>query len=111
MAGSGVQFPAFLKLEYDGDSRATNTMLADIDRALGSAKARFQSSFAEISRIMQSSMSGFERGNFKFNKNGFPIQDMFVFEVAKDGQGRVSLKTIAKPLTNHPDAFVGDCKL
>jgi len=36
---------------------------------------------------------------------------MFVFEVAKDAQGRVSLKTIAKPLTNHPDAFVGDCKL
>ena len=51
------------------------------------------------------------RGNLKFNKNGFPIQDMFVFEVAKDAQGRVSLKTIAKPLTNHPDAFVGECKL
>jgi len=51
------------------------------------------------------------RGNFKFNKNGFPIQDMFVFEVAKDPKGRVSLKTIAKPLTNHQDAYVGDCKI
>lgn len=51
------------------------------------------------------------RGNLKFNKNGFPIQDMYMFEVAKDGQGRVSLKTIAKPLTNHPDAYVGQCPL
>ena len=33
------------------------------------------------------------RGNFKFNNNHFPIQDMYVFEVAKDAKGRVSLKT------------------
>ncbi len=34
------------------------------------------------------------RGNFKFNNNDFPIQDLYVFEVAKDAKGRVSLKTI-----------------
>jgi len=51
------------------------------------------------------------RGNLKFNKNGFPIQDMYVFEVAKDDQGRVSLKTLSKALTNHPDSFVGQCPL
>ncbi len=51
------------------------------------------------------------RGNLKFNKNGFPIQDMYVFEVAKDDQGRVSLKTLSKVLTNHPDSFVGQCPL
>ena len=42
------------------------------------------------------------RGNFKFNNNGFPIQDMHVFEVAKDAKGRVSLKTIATPLDDAP---------
>ena len=51
------------------------------------------------------------RGNLKFNKNGFPIQDMYVFEVAKDEQGRVSLKTLTKTLSNHPDSFVGQCPL
>lgn len=51
------------------------------------------------------------RGDLKFNKNGFPIQDIYVFEVAKDGQGRVSLKTLAKTLPNHPDSFVGQCPL
>ena len=34
------------------------------------------------------------RGNFKFNNNGFPIQDQYIFEVAKDAKGRVSLKTV-----------------
>ncbi len=49
------------------------------------------------------------RPSFKFNRNGFPIQDMHVFVVAKDAQGRVSLKTIATPLPAHKDAYVGEC--
>ncbi|MBV6272746.1 ABC transporter substrate-binding protein [Alcaligenaceae bacterium CGII-47] len=50
------------------------------------------------------------RGPFKFNVNGFPIEDFYAFEVAKDAQGRVSLKTIAKPLSAHSDAYFGQCK-
>ena len=51
------------------------------------------------------------RGNFKFNNNGFPIQDQYVFEVAKDAKGRVSLKTIGSPLKDHKDAYYTQCKL
>lgn len=51
------------------------------------------------------------RGAFKFNSNGFPIQDQHVFQVAKDAQGRVSLKKIATPLPGHIDAYVGECAL
>ena len=51
------------------------------------------------------------RGNFKFNNNGFPIQDQYVFEVAKDAKGRVSLKTIATPLKDHKDAYYTQCTL
>jgi len=51
------------------------------------------------------------RGNFKFNNNGFPIQDMYVFEVAKDAKGRVSLKTLGSPLKDHKDAYHTQCKL
>jgi len=64
---AGVEFPAFLRLEYRPDGSAGSQMLADIDRALNSAEGKFKQSFAEISRVMQSAMSGFERGNFKFN--------------------------------------------
>ncbi len=51
------------------------------------------------------------RGNFKFNKNGFPIHDMYVFEVAPDAKGRVSHKTLQKTLPAHPDSYVGQCPL
>ena len=51
------------------------------------------------------------RGNFKFNNNGFPIQDMYVFEVAKDAKGRVSLKTLGAPLKDHQDAYHTQCTL
>ncbi len=51
------------------------------------------------------------RGNFKFNSNQFPMQDMFVFDVAKDSKGRVSLRTVAKPLVNHTDAYASQCQM
>ncbi len=51
------------------------------------------------------------RGNFKFNNNNFPIQDMHVFEVVKDAKGRVNLKTIATPLKDHMDAYHTQCTL
>lgn len=50
------------------------------------------------------------RGRYKFGANGFPVQDFFAFEVAKDGAGRVSLKTIATPLKAHQDAYAAECK-
>lgn len=51
------------------------------------------------------------RGDFKFDNNNFPIQDLRVFEVAKDAQGRISLKTIATPLKNHRDAYHALCPM
>ena len=51
------------------------------------------------------------RGDFKFGPNHFPVQDMYVFEVAKDAKGRVNLKTIATPLKAHGDAYAALCKM
>ena len=51
------------------------------------------------------------RGAFKFGSNHFPVQDMHVFEVAKDAKGRISLKTIATPLKNHGDVYAVNCKM
>jgi branched-chain amino acid transport system substrate-binding protein len=51
------------------------------------------------------------RGNFKFGANQFPVQDMFMFDVAKDAKGRVSLRTVSKPLTNHQDSYVSQCNM
>lgn len=50
------------------------------------------------------------RGKFSFNVNGFPIQDMHVFKVAKDAKDRVNLQTIATPLTSLQDSYAAICK-
>jgi len=50
------------------------------------------------------------RGKFAFNINGFPIQDMRVFEVVKDAKDRVSLQTIATPLKDLHDSYSSQCK-
>ena len=51
------------------------------------------------------------RGNFKYNTNNFPIQDMHVFEAVKDSQGRMTLKTVATPLKADKDAYFDKCAL
>ena len=51
------------------------------------------------------------RGKLQFGANGFPIQDMSMFEVAKNAAGQVSLKTIATPLKNLRDAYAAECAL
>ena len=51
------------------------------------------------------------RGDFKFNNNNFPIQDMHMFEAIKDAQGRYTLKTVATPLKQDKDAYAEKCPL
>jgi len=51
------------------------------------------------------------RGNFKFNTNNFPIQDFYVFDVVKDARGSVTLKSVAKPVTDGRDSYVSQCPM
>lgn len=51
------------------------------------------------------------RGDFKFNTNQFPIQDLHIFEAIKDTQGRMTLKTVATPLKADKDAHADKCKM
>lgn len=51
------------------------------------------------------------RPGFRFNTNGFPLQDQHVFQVVKDEQGRATLKKVATPLPGLTDAYAGQCPL
>ena len=51
------------------------------------------------------------RGTLKFNNNNFPINNWYTFEAAKDAKGRVSLKTIATPLTDYQDSYHDKCPM
>ncbi len=51
------------------------------------------------------------RGGFKFNSNGYPIQDYYLRVITKDAQGRVTNRTLGTVFKNHADAYVGECKM
>jgi len=50
------------------------------------------------------------RGEFKFNRNQFPVQNYYLQVVGKGADGRIMHKTIGTVLTNRGDAYVQDCK-
>ena len=81
-----------------------------LDSAIGKVKGNVGDKKAFMAALKAADFKSV-RGPFKFNNNGFPIQDMYVFEVAKDAKGRVSLKTIGSPLKDHKDAYYTQCKL
>ena len=49
------------------------------------------------------------RGNFKFGNNNYPVQDFYVYEVAKDAKGNANIKTVAKQLSTYQDVYAKDC--
>ncbi|HEY9080423.1 ABC transporter substrate-binding protein [Magnetovibrio sp.] len=50
------------------------------------------------------------RGAFKFGPNQHPVQDIYVREVVKDGEG-VTNRLVGKVFTDHADAYAADCKM
>ncbi|HIQ14335.1 MAG TPA: ABC transporter substrate-binding protein [Leucothrix sp.] len=50
------------------------------------------------------------RGDFKFGNNNFPIQDIYVREVVKEGDVLTN-KIISKAFEDHQDAYAKDCAL
>jgi branched-chain amino acid transport system substrate-binding protein len=50
------------------------------------------------------------RGPFKFNANGFPIEDFYLTKVAKRADGKYETQIVEKVFSNHADPYVKDCK-
>lgn len=50
------------------------------------------------------------RGAFKFNTNGYPIQDFYLTKVAKRPDGKFQTEIVQKVFENYGDRYAGDCK-
>lgn len=81
-----------------------------LDSAIMKVKGRVEDKAAFAAALKAADFKSV-RGAFRFNNNNFPVQDMRMFEVAKDAKGRVSLKTVATPLVNHQDVYHAQCPL
>jgi len=51
------------------------------------------------------------RGNFKFNTNQYPIQNLYMRVVEKDASGRVSNKLVSTVVSEHTDPFAVNCHM
>jgi branched-chain amino acid transport system substrate-binding protein len=51
------------------------------------------------------------RGDFRFNTNNHPIQDIYVREAYRDEAGNVTNRLVGTVFTDHEDAYVGECPM
>jgi branched-chain amino acid transport system substrate-binding protein len=51
------------------------------------------------------------RGSFKFNNNHYPIQDFYLYKVAKRPDGKFETEIVKKVFTAYGDAFAKDCPM
>jgi len=51
------------------------------------------------------------RGPFKFNVNGYPIEDFYLTKVVKRADGKYWTSIVEKVLSDNADAYAKDCKL
>ena len=51
------------------------------------------------------------RGKFKFNTNGYPIQDFYVVKVAKRADGKFQTEIEEKVFSDYGDTYAADCAL
>ncbi|MGE0152434.1 MAG: ABC transporter substrate-binding protein [Reyranellaceae bacterium] len=51
------------------------------------------------------------RGPFKFNTNNFPIQNVYIQETVKDGEGNLTLKTVETILRDFKDPYHDKCPM
>ena len=51
------------------------------------------------------------RGTFRFNRNGYPIQDFYQVKAVKRADGRFQTEIVSRILTGVGDAYAKDCPL
>ena len=51
------------------------------------------------------------RGSFRFNRNGYPIQDFYQVKAIKRADGRYQTEIVSRILTGVGDAYAKDCPL
>ena len=82
-----------------------------IDSAVRDTKGQLTDKAAVRKALMAAKFSSV-RGEFKFNKNQFPIQNYYLRMVSKDAKGRVTNRLLGGAvLKNHSDAYASNCKM
>jgi branched-chain amino acid transport system substrate-binding protein len=80
-----------------------------IDSAIKSVKGDLSNKDAVAAALKKADFASL-RGSFKFNTNGYPIQDFYLTKVAKRPDGKFQTEIVQKVFENYGDRYAKDCK-
>jgi branched-chain amino acid transport system substrate-binding protein len=80
-----------------------------IDSAVKSVKGDLSNKDAVATALKKADFTSL-RGAFKFNTNGYPIQDFYLTKVAKRPDGKFQTEIVQKVFENYGDRYAKDCK-
>ncbi|MFD2271275.1 hypothetical protein ACFS07_09465 [Undibacterium arcticum] len=81
-----------------------------MDSAVRGVKGKIEDKEA-LGKALQAANFKSVRGEFKFNHNHYPIQNYYLRVIGKDGQGRITNRTLGTVFSNHGDAYAAACKM
>jgi branched-chain amino acid transport system substrate-binding protein len=81
-----------------------------LDAAVRDTKGRLEDK-AAVRAALEAANFKSVRGAFRFNRNHYPIQTIYLRRVVKDTQGRIGNKLVGPLLTDHADAYAAQCKM
>lgn len=114
----------------DLDNEANKRFVKDFEETYGRVPTMYASQGYDTARLLDSAVravsgnvkdkdalraaikkADFEsvRGKFRFNKNNFPIQDIYLREVVKTQDGKLANRYVATIMHDHADPFVAQC--
>jgi branched-chain amino acid transport system substrate-binding protein len=79
-----------------------------INSAVKAVKGDLSNKEAVIAALKKADFSSL-RGGFKFNVNGYPIQDFYLTKVAKRADGKYQTEIVEKVFENYADRYAKDC--
>ena len=80
-----------------------------IDSAVKTVKGDLSNKDAVAAALKKADFTSL-RGSFKFNVNGYPIQDFYLTKVAKRSDGKYQTEIVQKVFENYGDRYAKDCK-
>jgi len=80
-----------------------------IDSAVKAVKGDLSNKEAVSAALKKADFTSL-RGGFKFNSNGYPIQNFYLTKVAKRPDGKFQTEIVEKVFSDYGDSYAKDCK-
>jgi branched-chain amino acid transport system substrate-binding protein len=79
-----------------------------IDSAVKATKGDLSNKDAVTAALKKADFTSL-RGGFKFNTNGYPIQNFYLTKVAKRPDGKYQTEIVQTVFENYGDSYAKDC--